>query len=73
MAEVISSPKDVWCVWSKYGRRPSRFHPTREIAETEAARLAQKLPGKSFIVMHMVSKFSTEKPIAMADAREAPL
>ena len=54
--------KDTWCVWTKGGRRPSFFHATQEGAEREAARLAEKTPGKKFIVMHVVSKFGVEPP-----------
>ena len=49
--------KDTWCVWTKWGRRPSFFHPTRELAEAEAERLALANPKKNFLVLHMVSKF----------------
>lgn len=49
---------DTWCIWTKNGRRPSFFHPSREQAEAEAARLAAKQPGKKFLVMQVVSKIS---------------
>lgn len=63
MVEAPENPRaereavDTWCIWTKTGRRPSFFHPTREKAEKEAARLAAKRPGKKFLVMQVVSKF----------------
>ena len=47
-----------YCVWTKWGRRPQFFHPTLELAEAEAARLAALHPGRKFIVMKMEGKFS---------------
>ena len=55
--DIVHAPMDVWFVWTKYGRRPTFVHNTREDAEREAARLAAKRPGKKFIVMQTVSKF----------------
>lgn len=52
---------DTWCVWSKFGKRPIAFHDTREIAESEAQRLAEKVPGCKFLVLHVVSKFCAPK------------
>lgn len=54
---VIAEPHSTWCIWTKTGSRPKRFHATREEAEAEATRLARKNPGKRFIVMQMVAKF----------------
>ena len=55
---TVHEEKDVWCVWTKFGRHPSYYHADRAGAETEAARLAHKHPGWKFIVMHMTGKFS---------------
>jgi len=52
--------KGSWCVWHKNGHAPQFFHPTQEQAEAEAARLAEKTPGKKFLVLHVVSKFAAE-------------
>jgi predicted TIM-barrel fold metal-dependent hydrolase len=52
---------DRWCVWSKYGRRPCFWHPTRHGAEHEAKRLARNFPKQKFIVLHAVSKFGVEQ------------
>lgn len=57
---VEREEKDIWCIWTKKGHRPKKFHETRDAAETEARRLATENPGKKFIVMHMESKWSTE-------------
>lgn len=58
---VVYEQKDSYCVWTKRGRRPTFFHPTKELAEAEAERLAIKHPGQKFIVMQMMGKFSTEQ------------
>lgn len=50
-----------WCVWTKRGRRPQYFHPTQELAEAEAKRLAFKYPGSKFIVMQVTSKFHLKR------------
>jgi hypothetical protein len=55
---LLCQNKDTWCVWTKYGRRPSYYHTERGAAESEAIRLAHKHPGQKFIVMHMTGKFS---------------
>jgi hypothetical protein len=46
-----------WCIWTKFGRRPQFYHPTRELAMAEAERLACLRPGCKFIVMKMEGKF----------------
>jgi len=56
-------PNDTWCVWSKNGRRPTAFHASRDLAEREARRLARKVPGSKFHVLHMVSKWSAASAI----------
>lgn len=62
---VFTEPHSTWCIWTKTGHRPKRFHATREEAETEAARLARENPGKRFIVMQMVAKIhSPAEPAA---------
>lgn len=53
-----------WCVWSKKGHRPAFFHPTQELAEAEASRLAAKNAGRKFIVMQVVSKFAIADEVA---------
>ena len=50
--------KDTWVIWTKTGRRPKYYHYTRDAAECEARRLAEANPGKKFIVMQMVGKYS---------------
>ncbi len=37
-------------VWSPDRRRPRQRHPTRELAEAEALRLATQVPGVLFLV-----------------------
>lgn len=59
-----------WCVWGKNSRKPYIFHPDREQAEAEAQRLAEKTPGKKFLVFHVASKFqvSPERPADQVQA-----
>lgn len=40
-----------WLVWSPQGREPQRKHPSRQIAEGEALRLARQCPGSEFYVL----------------------
>ncbi|WP_160119675.1 hypothetical protein [Rhodovarius lipocyclicus] len=43
-------------IWCPTGRQPpTRRHPTREIAEHEARRLAALAPGQSFYVLAALS------------------
>jgi hypothetical protein len=58
-----------WCIWTKTGRRPAFFHPTQELAEAEAARLAERTPGKKYLVMQVVSKFGLD-PLAQLAAED---
>lgn len=55
-------PQRTWCVWTKTGRRPSFWHNSQNGAENEAARLARKHPGKTFIVFEKVVNISAERP-----------
>ena len=66
-SEAVRAKRDeveTWCVWTKTGRRPSFFHPSREKAEAEAERLAAKCPGKKFMVMQVVSKISFSEQVS---------
>lgn len=47
-------------VWTKKGRPPRFCHTMRSDAEAEAQRLAIANPGKKYIVLQALSKFSTE-------------
>lgn len=53
-----------YCVWTKWGRHPQFYHPTRELAEEEAKRLAAKHPGSKFIVMKMEGKFHVPNEVS---------
>ncbi|MDB6151493.1 MAG: hypothetical protein JWQ44_2941 [Chthoniobacter sp.] len=44
-----------WLVWNPAGRSPTVKHYTRELAETEAGRLAQQYIGQQFFVMKAVA------------------
>lgn len=55
---AVRESMNVWVVWNKNGRAPRFFHKEQDGAEAEAARLALKVPGRKFIVLQMVSKFS---------------
>lgn len=73
LAEICDDPapepKDVWFVWTKMGRRPCFAHPSEEVALVEATRLAKRLPGHSFLVMHAVHKVRVAPaPVAEAAA-----
>lgn len=43
-----------WMVWCPQGGTPTVRHHSREAADTEAARLAAKNPGKEFFVLKAV-------------------
>lgn len=68
---IAAWPKDVWCVWTKTGRRPKFFYYSREEAEKQAQILASKNPERSFIVMQLMSKFRVE-PTQGMPLREDP-
>jgi hypothetical protein len=55
---VKQESKDVYFVWTKTGRRPTRAHNDSESACNEAQRLAELCPGKKFLVLHATHKFS---------------
>ena len=55
-------PQRAFCVWTKTGRRPTMWHNDRQIAENEAARLARKMPGKTFIVFEKLVNIRTTTP-----------
>lgn len=40
-----------WLIWNERGRAPVCKHPTRQSAETEAARLAANNPGHEFHIL----------------------
>jgi hypothetical protein len=60
MTDIIQEPASTWCVWTKTGNRPERFHANKRLAIREAARLARLSPGQKYIVMRMVAKVSVE-------------
>lgn len=47
-----------WFVWTKTGHVPRKAHNSCADAEMEAIRLARQCPGKKFIVLQAVTKFS---------------
>ncbi|HEY0200654.1 MAG TPA: hypothetical protein VGC24_03070 [Burkholderiaceae bacterium] len=54
------SDADQWEPWRggkrlPLGHGPTQLHPTREIAESEALRLAKRNPGKRFAVLECKS------------------
>lgn len=57
-AEIILEPVEFFFVWTKKGRVPRFTHQTRESASAEAIRLAEKHPGRKFIVLRAEGKFS---------------
>jgi len=59
-----------WCIWTKFGRRPQFYHPTRELAMAEAERLAKLHPGRKFIVMKMEGKFGVPAEPGIEDTTE---
>ena len=62
MTDLIQEPASTWCIWTKTGNRPTKFHPNKRAAMREAARLARLSPGKKYIVMRMVAKVHVEAP-----------
>lgn len=52
MSEQIEAP--FWFVWNPAGRNPQHRHDSRELAITEAERLARNHPGETFIVLQSV-------------------
>jgi len=61
---MTSEPMHTYCIWTKTGHRPRRFHAKLSVANAEAKRLAAANPGKKFIVMRMLRKFGSEQVIA---------
>ena len=53
-----------WLVWNLQGRNPSVVHPSKELAEKEAGRLARLHPEYVFYVVEVLSKhFVEERPV----------
>lgn len=48
-------------VWTKGGRKPRFIHGTRDLARTEAERLARLHPGQKFIVLAGWEKVWTDQ------------
>lgn len=65
---TVTEPATFWFVWTKTGRVPRYAHDTLEAAETEAERLARQHPGKKFIVLQAVKKFSVAVQAEQAEA-----
>ncbi len=51
-----------WFVWNPNGRAPSYHHASRQSADEEAKRLAEKNPGHQFIVLKSVGGFEAPRP-----------
>lgn len=64
--EVKQESKDVYFVWTKTGRRPTRAHADLDTACAEAKRLAALCPDRKFLVMHVTHKFSADRTEAAA-------
>lgn len=58
--DYIDTAGVFWLVWTPQGGHPKYRHSTRELAETESARLATKEPEKEFYVLKTVSKVNVE-------------
>lgn len=54
---VAAEKCQFWLVWNKNGANPKRAHDTYASAAHEAARLAAKHPGATFIVLRGQKKF----------------
>lgn len=67
---ITKEPKAVYFVWTRTGHTPRYAHPTRQRAVAEAQRLALLNPGKKFIVMHCLGKYSASSA-AGAEAETA--
>lgn len=51
---TVSEKSAYWMVWSPHGKKPRRRQPSRDIAVTEATRLATLHPGRHFYVLECV-------------------
>lgn len=68
---MIEDGTAFWMVWSPEGRPPTHRHESRNLALTEAERLARANPGQEFFVLeatHMrtlndMKRVSLEQPI----------
>lgn len=52
-----------WLVWNEDGHPPMFKHPSMELAQTEAARLASENPGRQFHVLCPLATISTSTEI----------
>ena len=59
---IRTEPCQFWFVWTKRGRVPRYAHSSYTDACNEAMRLARKHPGRKFIVLEGVAKFSIGGP-----------
>lgn len=54
-----------WLVWNPSGGAPNVTHLNESDATTEAKRLAEKFPGKKFVVLESTHHLCTESPTAI--------
>ena len=51
-----------WLVWNPQGRSPTHRHPTRQMADQEARRLALLNPDQDFFVLKAMGGLRSAKP-----------
>lgn len=57
----LTQPK-FWMVYSPQGGAPTRRHLSRDLANSEATRLARRNPTKDFFVLKVVGGFTCPQP-----------
>lgn len=50
-----------WLVWMEGGGPPTVHHDTQSDAETEAERLAKQFPGRRFVVLVPIARFTEQR------------
>lgn len=62
-----------WMVYNVSKSLPTIAHPTKESADTEAMRLAEKHPGNRVVVLESVYEYTTApQPVVKVDHKVTP-
>lgn len=56
-------PAPFWLIWREDGHYPWHKHETRDLAEAEAARLANECPGEKFHILAVMATVTTSRDV----------